>query len=63
MRGIDSERIHSAVRLDVTNWYACGDMSLAVFGVFVGHGVNEIDEIWQQLCRTEVARTGKNLAE
>jgi len=38
----------------------CGDYT--VYAVFVGHAVNEIDELWQQMSRRGVVGRGRNLA-
>jgi len=34
-----------------------------IVNCFIGHAVNEIDEIWQHISRGRVARTGRNLAD
>ena len=33
------------------------------FTVFAGHAVSEIEEVWQQIARTGVFRTGRNLED
>jgi len=46
------------VTLIVAEWYA----QTYRMWFFVGHAVNKIDEICQQLSRRRVVRTGQNLA-
>jgi len=47
--------------LFVAAWYACGDISFTFVCVAGGRDVDEIDELWQQISRSGVLRTGHNL--
>jgi len=40
----------------------CGELSFTGFCLFVGHAVNEINYVWQQISRTQLVRMGGNLA-
>jgi len=46
--------------------HVCRGLSFTVFFlfvcIFVGRGVNEISEVWQQICHAQVVMTGQNVA-
>jgi len=44
-------------------WVGSGPIRLTtIFCLFVGHAVNEINEVWQQISRKEVVGTERKLA-